>query len=74
VDASCATATLAFDEPSEIAAGVVEVGVLRGPHGLGFVSKRNTLGLQALEFGGDVVSSSLGRRAVDRCVAAAWAG
>ena len=39
---------------NEIAAGIVEVGSFRRPHGPGLVSKRNALGRQTLELGGDV--------------------
>ena len=55
-------AQLALDEPNEIAAGIVEVGKLRRPHGLGLISKLNASGPQALEFGGDVVCIELRQR------------
>src|SRR5688572_24708433 len=54
--------SLTFHEPNEIAAGIVEVGKLRRPHGLGLVSKHNALGPQALELGGDVLGVELRQR------------
>jgi hypothetical protein len=53
---------LAFDEPNEIATGIVEIGKLRRPHGLRLVSERNAFGPQSLELGGDVVGIELRQR------------
>jgi DNA-binding MarR family transcriptional regulator len=38
---------LAFDEPNEIATGIVEIGKLRRPDGLRLVAERNAFGPQA---------------------------
>src|SRR5688500_16672776 len=53
---------LAFHEPNEIAAGIVEVGKLRWPHGFGLVSEHSALGPQAIELRGDVVGVELRQR------------